>query len=79
MELGVGEALVSFLDEKGIPGIVERALVLPPQSYIGMISYEEREKIIRESSNYGKYEEMIDRVSAYESLQAMEEQQEAEA
>lgn len=77
-ELGVGEALISFLDEKGIPGIVERALVVPPRSYIGSIPSEERESIIRESVNYGKYEEMIDRISAFESLQAMEENQEAE-
>ena len=77
-ELGVGEALISFLDERGSPGIVERAFVLPPRSYIGPIASEERENIIKESNNYGKYEEMIDRVSAFESLQEMEEKQEAE-
>lgn len=76
-ELGVGEALISFLDEKGAPGIVERAHVLPPQSNIGPIPVEERERITRESPIYGKYEEMIDRISAFESLQIVEEQQRA--
>ena len=75
--LGVGEALISFLDEKGRPGIVERAFVLPPQSNIGLIPVEERERMIRESLIYGKYEEIIDRVSAFESLQEVEEQQRA--
>jgi hypothetical protein len=76
-ELGVGEALVSFLDDKGIPGIVERAYVLPPQSQIGPVTPEERDSIIRQSFEYGKYEEIIDRVSAFETLQQMEQQEEA--
>jgi len=76
-ELGVGEALISFLDEKGSPRIVERAFVLPPQSNIGPISVQERERIIRESLIYGKYEKTIDRFSAFESLQEEEERQKA--
>lgn len=78
MELGVGEALVSFLDEKGIPGIVDRAFVVPPKSLIGPIPPEERDQIIKGSIFFGKYENRIDRVSAYESIHSMEEQQEAE-
>ena len=67
-ELGVGEALVSFLDVEGRPSIVERAYVAPPRSFIGTISTEEREAVIRNSHLYGKYEEMFDRESAYEKL-----------
>src|SRR5262249_22709159 len=55
-ELGVGEALVSLLDEKGSPSIVERAFVLPPQSQIGPIRPEQRQQVIRASSIYGHYE-----------------------
>jgi DNA helicase HerA-like ATPase len=68
MELGVGEALISFLDEKGRPGIVERALVCPPQSQIGPIDPEKRQAIIKDSVLYGHYEKTIDRESAYELL-----------
>ncbi len=68
-ELGVGEALVSFLDEKGIPSIVERALVVPPQSQIGPLTPDERSRIIRSSTVYGVYEKQVDRESAYEVLQ----------
>lgn len=67
-ELGVGEALVSFLEEKGAPAIVERALILPPRSQIGPISVEERNEIIKKSVVYGAYEKTIDRESAYEIL-----------
>jgi uncharacterized protein len=69
-ELGVGEALVSFLDEKGTPNIVERALVCPPRSKIGAITPEERKQIIASSLVAGVYEEVVDRESAYEMLQA---------
>jgi DNA helicase HerA-like ATPase len=68
MELGVGEALISFLDEKGRPGVVERALVCPPQSQIGPIDPEKRQAIIKDSVLYGHYEKTIDRESAYELL-----------
>jgi len=70
LELRVGEGLVSFLDEKGQPGIVERAFILPPSSRMGPISGEERQQIIRQSLVYGHYERMIDRDSAYEMLKA---------
>ncbi len=69
-ELGVGEALVSMLDETGSPGIVERALMCPPQSQIGPISPGERQTIIQQSIVYGQYENLIDRESAYEKLKA---------
>ena len=68
-ELGVGEALVSFLDEKGVPGIVERAKIVPPQSQIGPILPDERNRVIRASVVYGVYEKLIDRESAYEVLE----------
>lgn len=67
-ELGVGEALVSCLDEKGRPGIVERALILPPTAQIGPISPEQRQAIISQSLLAGHYEQPIDRESAYEKL-----------
>jgi uncharacterized protein len=67
-ELGVGEALVSFLDEKGRPSIVERAYVLPPASRIGSITTQERQAIIAASPVAGTYEKVIDRESAYEKL-----------
>ncbi|MGI6667882.1 MAG: helicase HerA-like domain-containing protein [Acetivibrionales bacterium] len=77
-ELAVGEALVSFLDEKGIPSMVERALVLPPQSHIGPVSPEERDNIIRQSIHYGRYEQTVDRFSAFEAIQQKAQQAEAE-
>jgi DNA helicase HerA-like ATPase len=67
-QLGVGEALISFLDEKGIPGIVERALVCPPHSQIGPITPEQRQQLIKNSMVYGTYEQTVDRESAYERL-----------
>jgi hypothetical protein len=67
-ELGVGEALVSFLDEKGTPGIVQRAFIIPPGSQIGPITPQERGRIIDHSAVFGKYEDAIDRESAYEIL-----------
>jgi DNA helicase HerA-like ATPase len=68
-ELRVGEALVSMLDEKGMPGIVQRAFMLPPKSQIGPVTPEMRQQIIKSSPIYGRYENMIDRESAYEKLQ----------
>ncbi|MBR4148271.1 MAG: DUF853 family protein [Bacteroidales bacterium] len=76
LELGTGEALVSFLDAKGAPNIVERAKILFPLSQIGAISDEQRETIIRQSRLYGQYEKTFDRESAYEML--VEEQKQAE-
>ena len=67
-ELGVGEALVSFLDEKGRPEIVERAFVCPPSSRIGPATDAERRKAIDESLVFGVYEKVVDRESAYEKL-----------
>ncbi len=67
-ELGVGEALVSCLDEKGRPNVVERAFILPPASRIGPLTAEERQQAIRGSVLYGHYEETVDRESAYEIL-----------
>jgi DNA helicase HerA-like ATPase len=67
-ELAVGEALVSFLDERGQPGIVERAFVCPPKSQIGPISPEIRRQIIKSSVIYGHYERVVDRESAFELL-----------
>lgn len=68
-ELGVGVALVSFLDEMGIPGVVEIAKIVPPQSQIGPITSEERKKIISNSVINGVYEKVMDRESAYEVLE----------
>jgi DNA helicase HerA-like ATPase len=68
LELGVGEGLVSFLDEKGTPAMVERALVCPPRSQIGPISPEQRQQIMRGSLVAGVYEQVVDRESAYELL-----------
>lgn len=74
IQLGVGEALISFLDEKGIPGVVDRALVCPPQSQIGAITDAQRQEILRSSVVYGHYENTIDRQSAYELLKARAEE-----
>jgi len=67
-ELGVGEALISFLDDKGRPGIVERAFVLPPASRIGPITPEERKAVMARSPVTGVYDAPVDRESAYEKL-----------
>ena len=67
-ELGVGEALISFLDEKGRPGVVERAYVLPPASRIGPITADERKAVIERSPVKGVYDKTVDRESAYEKL-----------
>jgi len=70
LELGVGEALVSFLDPKGTPSITQRAWIVPPGSQIGPITPEERKAIIAKSPVAGTYERTVDRESAYEMLQA---------
>jgi DNA helicase HerA-like ATPase len=69
MDLGVGEALVSCLDEEGKPQIVERAKIICPQSGMCAIDDNMRQQVIRNSSIYGKYDRQIDRQSAYEDLQ----------
>ena len=75
MELETGEALVSFLDEKGAPSIVERARILFPLSQIGAVSEQQRDSIIKQSRLYGRYDKMIDRESAFEVLLAESEAQ----
>ncbi len=82
--LGTGEALVSFLDEKGSPSVVEYATILPPQSSMGTIDDERRRAEIEADEMYGKYETAVDNESAYEvineeRLQLAKEQEEAEA
>jgi hypothetical protein len=67
-ELAVGEALVSFLDEKGRPSVVERALVVPPASHLGPISEADRRSLVAASPLAGKYDKAVDRESAYEKL-----------
>ncbi|MHB1084459.1 MAG: helicase HerA-like domain-containing protein [Thiobacillus sp.] len=69
-ELGVGEALVSFLDQKGRPSMVERALIVPPQGQIGPITAAQRQQLMQSSLVAGVYEKTIDRESAYETLKA---------
>lgn len=69
-ELAVGEALVSFLDETGVPGVVQHTRIRPPTSRIGPASSEERSTILRASPLYGHYEQVVDRESAYEHLQS---------
>jgi DNA helicase HerA-like ATPase len=67
-ELGTGEALISFLDEKGSPSMVERASVIAPFSRMGPVTDDERNGLINHSPLSGKYEEAVDRESAYEML-----------
>ncbi len=69
-ELGTGEGLVSFLDAKGAPGITQRTIISPPQSRIGAITPAERAELIRQAAVRGRYEQAIDRESAYEILKA---------
>ncbi len=76
LELGTGEALVSFLDEKGAPSIVERAKILFPLSQIGAITDDQRRDLIRKSRIYGVYDKSFDRESAYEVLVAQQKQEE---
>ena len=67
-ELGVGEALVSMLDEKGTPNIVRRAFIAPPHSKLGAIAPDQRQRVIQSSIVAGHYENAVDRESAYEML-----------
>ncbi len=68
-ELGKGEALVSVLDLKGVPTMVERTLIRPPSGRMGTITEDERRKLIKDSPVFGEYDEAVDRESAYEKLQ----------
>ncbi|MBQ5968319.1 MAG: DUF853 family protein [Clostridiales bacterium] len=69
-ELAVGEALVSFLDEKGTPSVVERAFILPPQSFIGSAGFEKIQEVTDSNPLYEKYRLPVDPESAYELLMA---------
>ncbi|MBR5924858.1 MAG: DUF853 family protein, partial [Bacteroidales bacterium] len=78
MELGTGEALVSFLEEKGAPSVVQRAKILFPLSQIGAISEAQRRQLINSSMIAGKYDNPIDRESAFEVLLADAQRAQAE-
>ncbi len=67
-QLGVGEALVSTLERKGVPSMVQRTLIRPPRSRMGPITEAERREVIRNSPVHGLYDEEVDRESAYEVL-----------
>tara|TARA_R110002049_G_scaffold23545_7_gene83536 strand:+ start:23430 stop:25067 length:1638 start_codon:yes stop_codon:yes gene_type:complete len=69
-EVGVGEAVTSFLQKKGVPGIVERTLIRPPSSQLGPITVQERAAVLAASDMAGKYDAMQDRESAFEMLKA---------
>ena len=69
-ELGVGEALISFLDDKGRPQVTERCFVIAPNSRLGPLTAGERQAAITGSVIYGHYEKRVDRESAYELLRA---------
>ncbi len=69
-ELGIGEALVGTLEDKGTPAMVQRVAIVPPQSRIGPLSEAERAQLIRQSPQAGRYDRAIDRESAYELLLA---------
>ena len=77
-QLGKGEALVSVLDPKGVPTMVERTMIRPPSSRMGPITPEERQKIVKNSPVYGNYEQAEDRESAYEILLKRAEQRAAD-
>lgn len=77
-ELGVGEVLISTLDEKGVPTIVDRAFVVPPVGHIGPITPEQRQQLLANSLVAGVYENGIDRESAFEMLKAKHEAKVAE-
>ena len=69
LNLGTGEALISFQNENGEPEVVQKATILPPQSKMGVIDDISRNKIINSSSLLGKYDEVIERESAYEEIE----------
>uniref|UniRef100_UPI0024940D22 helicase HerA-like domain-containing protein n=1 Tax=Roseobacter litoralis TaxID=42443 RepID=UPI0024940D22 len=67
-EVGVGEAVTSMLEKKGVPGVVERTLIRPPSSHLGPITATERADIMAQSDMAARYDETVDRKSAYEIL-----------
>lgn len=69
-ELGIGEALVGTLEEKGTPAMVQRVVIAPPQSRIGPLNETERAVLLRSSPQAGRYDKAVDRESAYEMLMA---------
>ncbi|MGL4280194.1 MAG: helicase HerA-like domain-containing protein, partial [Albidovulum sp.] len=69
-DVGTGEAVTSFLEAKGIPGVAQRTLVRPPSSQVGPITEEERAAVIAGSPVRGKYDALVDRDSAWEKLRA---------
>ena len=71
MQLGVGEALVSMLDEQGQPAVVERAWIIPPRSQVGPITDAQRQQLMAQSIVAGVYDKAVDRESAYERLTAV--------
>lgn len=73
-ELGIGEALVGTLEEKGTPAMVQRVMIAPPQSRIGPLSEAERAALLRSSPQAGRYDKPVDRESAYELLMARQAQ-----
>jgi DNA helicase HerA-like ATPase len=79
LELGTGEALVSFLDEEGAPAMVQRAKILFPLSQIGAITDEQRTQIIQNSRICGKYEDVKERESAFEIIAKQREEAEKQA
>lgn len=68
-DVGVGEAVTSFLENKGVPGVAERTLIRPPSSHLGPLTLAERAQVVASSHIAGKYEAELDRPSAYELLQ----------
>lgn len=78
-ELGVGEALISFLDEKGTPEVVERSWVYPPTSRLTPLTPDERRGVIQRSKYFGIYENLVDRESAYEVLKKRAEAKQQES
>ncbi len=79
LELGVGEALVSLLDDKGIPAMVDRAKIAPPHSSLSLLTSAEISRIVQSSLLYGAYEKTVDRESAYEKLKKKAELSAAES
>jgi DNA helicase HerA-like ATPase len=78
-KLGTGEALVSTLEQKGIPSMVQRTLIRPPASRLGPVTPEERRQVMAQSPVAGQYDTAIDRESAFEILQKRASQAKAEA